>query len=82
MKKYVAIAFMALIFLSIESITPKSSEAQIACSTDFWGNYNCRDSGGNSSSTRTDFWGNDVTNFSNGSRMSCRTDFWGNYVCN
>ena len=73
---------MALIFLSIESVTPKSSEAGVSCRTDILGNYVCRDSGGNTSSTRRDILGNDVTNFSNGGRMSCKTDFYGNYVCN
>lgn len=82
MKKYVAIAFMALIFLSIESITPKSSEAGVSCKTDYFGNYVCRDTMGNSSTTKSDFFGNDVTNFSNGGRMSCKTDYFGNYVCN
>ena len=82
MKKYITIAFITLIFLSIESVTPKSSEAGASCRTDILGNYVCRDSRGNSSSTRRDILGNDVTNFSNGSTMSCRTDILGNYVCN
>ena len=73
---------MALIFLSIESVTPKSSEAGVSCRTDILGNYVCRDSGGNTSTTRRDYLGNDVTNFSNGGSMSCRTDYLGNYVCN
>ena len=82
MKKYIAIAFTALIFLSFESITPTSSEAQTSCRTDWLGNYVCTSTGGASSSTRTDWLGNDVTNFSNGRRMSCKTDYFGNYVCN
>ena len=78
-----AIAFTALIFLSIESINPKSSEAGIRCSTDFYGNTRCTDSGsGLSSTSRTDFYGNTRTNFSNGSSMTCRTDFYGNLNCN
>jgi hypothetical protein len=83
MKKYAAIAFMALIFLSIESITPKSSEAGITCNTDFYGNTRCVDSGsGFSSNSRTDFYGNTRHNFSDGSSMTCRTDFYGNLRCN
>ncbi len=82
MYKYIAIFFTALIFLSFESITPTSSEAGVSCNTDIWGNYVCRDTYGNSSTTRRDIWGNDVTNFSTGGTMSCRTDIWGNYVCN
>ena len=82
MFKYIAIVFTALIFLSFESITPRSSEAGVSCSTDIWGNYVCRDTYGNSSTTRRDIWGNDVTNFSTGGTMTCRTDIWGNYVCN
>ncbi len=82
MKKYMAIAFTALIFLSIESINPKSSEAGVSCRTDIFGNYVCRDTRGNSSTTKRDIFGNDVTNFSNGGRISCKTDIFGNYVCN
>ena len=82
MKKYITIAFMALIFLSIESVTPKSSEAEISCSTDFYGNTRCVDSGGGSSDTRTDFFGNTRTDFNDGSSMNCRTDFYGNTNCN
>ena len=78
MKKFFAITFTALILLAL----PQKSNAGISCKTDFWGNYVCNDSYGNSSSTKRDFWGNDVTTFNNGSTMSCKTDFWGNYVCN
>ena len=74
--------FAVLMFFSLEMTVPQSSEAGISCNYDFWGNYVCTDSGGNSSTTKQDFWGNDVTNFSDGSSMSCKTDFWGNYVCN
>ncbi len=82
MKTLIVATFAALMFFAFEMATPKSSEAGITCNTDFWGNYVCRDSYGNSSSTNTDFWGNDVTNFSSGGSMSCSYDFWGNFVCN
>ena len=76
-----AIAFTML--FGAQLLVPNKSEAQIRCSTDFYGNTRCVDSyTGNSSNTRTDFYGNDNTTFSDGSSMSCRTDFYGNYVCN
>ena len=82
MKTLVAATFAALMLFSLEMTVPQSSEAQVTCKTDWLGNYVCRDTGGNSSSTRTDWLGNDVTTFSNGGSMSCRTDWLGNYVCN
>ena len=82
MKTIIAAAFAALMFFSFEMIIPKSSEAGITCRYDILGNYVCRDSYGNSSTTRTDILGNDVTNFSSGGSMSCRYDILGNYVCN
>ncbi len=82
MKTFIIAMFVAAAFFALETMVPKSSEAQIRCKTDFFGNYVCSDSYGNRSSTKRDFFGNDVTTFNNGSRMSCRTDFFGNYVCN
>tara|TARA_B100002019_G_scaffold247154_1_gene225405 strand:+ start:348 stop:623 length:276 start_codon:yes stop_codon:yes gene_type:complete len=91
MKKLSLILGTVAIFISLQMLVPNTSEAGVTCSTDVWGNYNCRETGnfsGNSwsSSTRTDVWGNDVTTFNNGfgqtQTMSCRTDVWGNYVCN
>ena len=82
MKTLIAATFAAIMVFAIEMAVPKPSVAGITCKTDFWGNYVCNDSYGNSSTTKQDFWGNDVTNFSDGSSMSCKTDFWGNYVCN
>ena len=58
------------IFFSVQLLIPNKSEAQITCSTDFYGNTRCVDNqSGN-------------TSFSDGSTMSCRTDFYGNYICN
>ena len=51
MKKFFAITFTALILLAL----PQTSDAGISCKTDFWGNYVCNDSFGNSSSTKRDF---------------------------
>ena len=82
MKTLIATTFAVLMFFSLEMAVPQSSEAGVSCRTDWLGNYVCRDTGGNSSSTRTDWLGNDVTTFSNGGSMSCRTDWLGNYVCN
>ena len=48
------------IFFSVQLLIPNKSEAQITCSTDFYGNTRCVDNqSGNSSTTRTDFYGND-----------------------
>jgi hypothetical protein len=83
MKKTTMMALALTVFISAQLLTPSNSEAQITCSTDFYGNTRCVDSySGNSSNTRTDFYGNDRTTFSDGSSMTCRTDFYGNYVCN
>ena len=83
MKKITITAIAFTIIFGAQLLIPNKSEAQIRCSTDFYGNTRCVDSqSGNSSNTRTDFYGNDNTSFSDGSSMSCRTDFYGNYVCN
>ena len=83
MKKLTLLATAFTILMGAQMLLPNKSEAQIRCSTDFYGNTRCVDSyTGNSSNTRTDFYGNDNTTFSDGSSMSCRTDFYGNYVCN
>ena len=76
MKTLVTATFAALMLFSLEMTVPQSSEAQVTC------NYVCRDTGGNTSTTKRDWLGNDVTNFSDGTRMSCKTDWLGNYVCN
>ena len=81
-KLFGAVIAITMLFAIDALVLTKSAEAQVSCSTDVWGNYVCRDSYGNSSTTRRDVWGNDVTNFSTGGTMSCRTDVWGNYVCN
>lgn len=76
-----AVAFA--LFVGVQMIIPTKSEAQIRCSTDFFGNTKCVDTDtGNSSTTNKDFLGNDRTIFSDGTTMTCRTDFLGNYVCN
>ena len=83
MKTLVATAFVGLMFFAFEMMVPKSSEAGVSCSTDFYGNTTCVDSdSGLSSRTQTDFYGNDNTSFSDGSNMSCSYDFYGNYNCN
>ena len=83
MKKVTLILSAVAIVFGVQMMKPNQSEAQIRCSTDFYGNTRCVDSySGNYSDTRTDFYGNDNTTFSDGSTMSCRTDFYGNYVCN
>jgi len=83
MKKITMMTIALTLFVGAQLLLPSKSEAQITCSTDFYGNTRCVDSSsGNSSNTRTDFYGNDNTTFSDGSSMSCRTDFYGNYVCN
>ena len=83
MKKITLLATAFTILMGAQMLLPNKSEAQIRCSTDFYGNTRCVDTNtGNSSNTRTDFYGNDNTTFSDGSSMSCRTDFYGNYVCN
>ena len=83
MKKITLLTTAFAIFMGVQMLAPNKSEAQITCSTDFYGNTRCVDSNtGNYSDTRTDFYGNDNTTFSDGSTMSCRTDFYGNYVCN
>jgi hypothetical protein len=83
MKKITLIAVAFTMFFGLQLLIPNQSEAQISCSTDFYGNTRCVDRDtGNSSTTNRDFYGNDNTTFSDGSRMSCRTDFYGNYVCN
>ena len=83
MKKLTLTAIAFAIIFGVQLLIPNQSEAQVTCSTDFYGNTRCVDNqSGNSSTTRTDFYGNDNTTFNNGSTMSCRTDFYGNYVCN
>jgi len=83
MKKTIMMTIAFTIFFSVQLLIPNKSEAQITCSTDFYGNTRCVDNqSGNSSTTRTDFYGNDNTSFSDGSTMSCKTDWLGNYVCN
>ena len=83
MKKITLLATAFTILMGAQMLLPNKSEAQIRCSTDFYGNTRCVDSYTvNISNTRTDFYGNDNTTFSDGSSMSCRTDFYGNYVCN
>lgn len=83
MKKITLLTLAFTVILGAQMLTPTKSEAQITCSTDFYGNTRCVDSySGNHSETRTDFYGNDNTTFSDGSTMSCRTDFYGNYICN
>tara|TARA_B100000767_G_C19331378_1_gene355803 strand:+ start:147 stop:398 length:252 start_codon:yes stop_codon:yes gene_type:complete len=83
MKKITLTAIAFTIIFSVQLLIPNQSEAQVTCSTDFYGNTRCVDNqSGNSSTTRTDFYGNDNTTFNDGSTMSCRTDFYGNYVCN
>ena len=83
MKKITLLATAFTILIGVQMLTPNKSEAQIKCSTDFYGNTRCvdRDSG-SSSTTSTDIFGNDNTTFSDGSTMQCRTDIFGNYVCN
>ena len=57
-------------------IIPTKSEAQIRCSTDFFGNTKCVDTDtGNSSTTNTDFFGNDRTTFSDGTTMTVELIF-------
>tara|TARA_B100001123_G_C14410353_1_gene670516 strand:- start:185 stop:436 length:252 start_codon:yes stop_codon:yes gene_type:complete len=83
MKTLIVATFAAIMVFAIEMAVPKPSVAGITCSTDFYGNTRCVDSGSGAwSNTQTDFYGNDNTTFSNGSTMSCRYDFYGNYVCN
>ena len=83
MKKITLLTLAFTLILGAQMLAPTKSEAQITCSTDFYGNTRCVDNdSGNYSDTRTDFYGNDNTTFSDGSTMSCRTDFYGNYVCN
>ena len=83
MKKLALLTTAFAIFMGVQMLTPNKSEAQITCSTDFYGNTRCVDNHtGNYSDTRTDFYGNDNTTFNDGSTMRCRTDFYGNYVCN
>ena len=82
MNKLFGAAVAITMLFSIDALVlTKNAEAQVTCRTDYFGNYVCRDSYGNSSTTRRDYFGNDVTNFSNGGRMSCKTDYFGNYVC-
>ena len=83
-EKITLLATAFTILMGAQIFVPNKSEAQIRCSTDFYGNTRCVDTNtGNSSNTRTDFYGNDNTTFSDGSyNVSCRTDFYGNYVCN
>lgn len=83
MKKITLLTVAFTMFFGLQLLKPNQSEAQITCSTDFYGNTRCVDSDtGNSSTTNRDFYGNDNTTFDDGSTMSCRTDFYGNYVCN
>ena len=83
MKTLIAATFAAIMIFALEMAVPKSSEATVRCTTDFYGNTTCVDSGtGFSSRTSTDFYGNDNTSFSDGSNMSCSYDFYGNYICN
>ena len=83
MKKLALLTTAFAIFMGVQMLTPNKSEAQITCSTDFYGNTRCVNTQtGNSSNTRTDFYGNQNTTFNNGQTMRCKTDFYGNYVCN
>ena len=83
MKTLITATFAALMFFAFEMTVPKSSEAGVRCSTDFYGNTNCvNTTTGFSSRTSTDFYGNDNTSFSDGTRMRCSYDFYGNYNCN
>ena len=83
MKKITLTAIAFTIIFGVQLLIPNQSEAQIRCSTDYYGNTRCVDSQtGNSSTTKTDYYGNDNTTFSNGGTMSCKTDYYGNYVCN
>ena len=71
MKKTIMLTIAFTIFFSVQLLIPNKSEAQVTCSTDFYGNTRCVDNqSGNSSTTRTDFYGNDNTSFSDGSTMS------------
>lgn len=55
MKKTTIMALALTVFIGAQLLTPNKSEAQITCSTDFYGNTRCVDSySGNSSNTRTD----------------------------
>ena len=76
MKKTIMMTIAFTIFFSVQLLIPNKSEAQITCSTDFYGNTWCIDSqSSNSSTTSTDFYENDNTSFNDGGTMGCRTDF-------
>jgi hypothetical protein len=65
MKKITLLATAFTILMGAQMLLPNKSEAQIRCSTDFYGNTRCVDTAivVTSSDTRTDFYGNDNTTF-------------------
>ena len=56
MKKITITAIAFTVIFGVQLLIPNKSEAQIRCSTDFYGNTRCVDTNtGNSSNPRTDF---------------------------
>ena len=74
-------AVIATLFIFDAFVLTKSADAQVKCKHDMFGNYVCKDSYGNRSSTKKDMFGNDVTRFNDGRTMKCKHDMFGNYVC-
>ena len=62
MKKVTFMAIAFTLFFGVQLLIPNESEAQIRCSTDFYGNDNTSFSDGSSMSCRTDFYGNYICN--------------------
>lgn len=81
MYKILSIMFFSLMIYMIVPIS--KSEARTECSKDVFGNIQCRDSSGNSSTISRDVFGNDqIRDNRTGKTTTCRTDVFGKYVCN
>jgi hypothetical protein len=81
MYKIIGIMFLSAMIYMIVPVS--KSEAETRCSKDMWGNVQCSDSYGNSSSINKDMWGNTVIRDNrSGKETKCSKDMWGNVVCN
>ena len=89
MKKISMLIVALAIFAGAQMLVPNKSEAGMKCSTDFYGNTTCVETGGDPYSggsvwkgSKTDIYGNQNWSSNTGQSFSCRTDFYGNLVCN
>lgn len=72
--KYIIIALLLI-------LTATDANAGKRCSTNYWGDLNCKYDGGVTSTTRKDYWGDTRTTYSNGYEETCSTDYWGDLIC-